>query len=46
VSFLDGGRFFLDGRGDDQVRLAFSMLGPTDLTEAARRFALALRSAR
>jgi DNA-binding transcriptional MocR family regulator len=46
VSFLDGGRFFLDGRGDDQVRLAFSMLGPADLTEAARRFGAALRSAR
>jgi DNA-binding transcriptional MocR family regulator len=45
VSFLDGGRFFPDGRGDDHVRLAFSMLAPADLTEAAHRFGAALRRA-
>jgi DNA-binding transcriptional MocR family regulator len=43
VSFLDGGRFFLDGRGDDHVRLSFSMLNPADLVEAAKRFASSLR---
>jgi hypothetical protein len=45
VSFLAGGRFFLDGRGDDRARLAFSMLGPADLTEAAQRFGSTLRKA-
>jgi 2-aminoadipate transaminase len=43
VSFLPGTRFHVDGRGEDRVRLAYSMLGPAQLTEAARRLAGAVR---
>lgn len=40
VSFVEGSRFYPDGsRGDDHVRLAFSMLPAAQLEEAARRLA-------
>jgi DNA-binding transcriptional MocR family regulator len=44
VSFVDGSRFFVDERGDDHVRLSFSMLPHPELEAAAVRFADALRS--
>lgn len=43
VSFVQGSRFYVDGRGDDHIRLAFSMLGAADLAEAVSRLASALR---
>ncbi|GGM38512.1 PLP-dependent aminotransferase family protein [Dactylosporangium sucinum] len=39
VSFVPGRRFFASGGPDDHVRLSFSMLGPAELAEAARRLA-------
>jgi 2-aminoadipate transaminase len=42
TSYVDGSRFCVDGAGDDHVRLAFSMLSPDDLREAARRLVHAL----
>ncbi|MET7399185.1 PLP-dependent aminotransferase family protein [Dactylosporangium sp. NPDC005572] len=45
VSFLPGRVFFASGGPDDHVRLSFSMLGPADLAEAARRLAPLLRAA-
>jgi 2-aminoadipate transaminase len=44
TSFMDGSRFFADGRGDGYVRLSFSMLPDPELEEAAARFAAALRA--
>ncbi|GAB2570487.1 aminotransferase class I/II [Paractinoplanes abujensis] len=45
TSFVPGPRFFADRRGgSDRVRLSFSLLPPAELTEAARRLKLALRS--
>ena len=37
VSFVEGSRFFVDGRGDDHLRLSFSMLSPSELAEAGDR---------
>jgi len=42
VSFVEGTRFFVDGEGDDHIRLSFSMLSPAELVEAARRLRLAM----
>jgi 2-aminoadipate transaminase len=42
VSFVAGSRFYIDGRGEDHIRLSFSMLRADELTEAARRLAAAL----
>jgi 2-aminoadipate transaminase len=43
VSFAEGSRFYVNGRGDDHARLSFSMLGVDDLTEAVSRLAAATR---
>ncbi|GAA0739428.1 PLP-dependent aminotransferase family protein [Dactylosporangium roseum] len=43
VSFMCGRRFHAGGGPDDHVRLSYSMLGPGELAEAARRLATALR---
>jgi DNA-binding transcriptional MocR family regulator len=45
VSFLPGTEFYVDGRGDDRVRLSFSMLAPDELTEAGNRLVSAIRQA-
>jgi DNA-binding transcriptional MocR family regulator len=45
VSFVEGTRFFVDGAGDDHIRLSFSMLSPADLREAAKRLRIATLAA-
>ncbi len=44
TSFVDGSRFFADHRGDDHVRLSFSMLPHHELEAAAVRLIEALRT--
>ncbi|MBL7257666.1 PLP-dependent aminotransferase family protein [Paractinoplanes lichenicola] len=45
TSFVPGPRFHVDRRGgSDRVRLSFSHLPPAELTEAARRLTVAIRS--
>jgi DNA-binding transcriptional MocR family regulator len=44
VSFIPGTRFYLDGGGRGQLRLAFSLYPPAELAEAARRLGAALRA--
>jgi DNA-binding transcriptional MocR family regulator len=46
VSYLDGSRFFVGPGGEGHIRLSFSMLEPSDLTEAASRLATAIQAAR
>ncbi|MBV1850594.1 aminotransferase-like domain-containing protein [Catellatospora tritici] len=47
VAFVEGARFFVDSEhGRSCIRLAFSMLPPDTLAEAARRLGQAVRSAR
>lgn len=41
VGLLSGERFHVDGGGRHHLRASFSMYGPADLAEAARRFARA-----
>jgi len=44
VSYLPGARFHLeDGRGTNALRLAFSLYGPEELAEAARRLGEAIK---
>jgi DNA-binding transcriptional MocR family regulator len=43
TSFVPGGVFFVDGGGWWSLRLAFSMYGPDDLEEGARRLGEAVR---
>lgn len=45
MSFTPGARFYSNGRGQGQLRLAFSLYPPDQLAEAARRLARALGSA-
>ncbi len=42
VSYIPGARFHLDGAGANTLRLAFSLYGPAELREAARRLGGAL----
>ena len=42
VSYVEGRRFFVDGRGGEFVRLSFSMLEPDLLAEGARRLGAAV----
>ena len=46
VSFVAGSQFHVDGRGDDHIRLAFSMLGPDETGQAVQRLGAALRAVR
>jgi 2-aminoadipate transaminase len=43
VAFLPGTRFYMDGGGQNALRLAFTLYGPEDLAEAARRLGEGLR---
>jgi DNA-binding transcriptional MocR family regulator len=43
ISFVPGTNFYVDGRGEDHIRLAFSMLGSEKLAEAVARLAVASR---
>ena len=42
VTFIPGGRFCIDGRGTNQLRLAFSLMKPEALQEGARRLSAAI----
>jgi DNA-binding transcriptional MocR family regulator len=44
VTFIPGNRFCLDGRGRNQLRLAFSRMRPEELVEGARRLTAAIGS--
>lgn len=46
VNFIPGPRFFLDGRGGNELRAAFSLYPPSELEEAVRRLRLAVDSHR
>ncbi len=45
VSYLPGARFCTDGRGREELRLAFSLLLPADMAEGARRLGAVIRAA-
>lgn len=42
VTFIPGNRFCIDGRGTNQLRLAFSQMKPDALEDGARRLAAAI----
>jgi 2-aminoadipate transaminase len=46
VGFMPGNIFHLDDRGKNCLRLAFTLYGPAELEEAARRLGMALRNFR
>jgi DNA-binding transcriptional MocR family regulator len=37
VAYIPGGAFFVDGRGQNTIRLAFSQVGEDELTEGIIR---------
>ncbi|HZQ11061.1 MAG TPA: PLP-dependent aminotransferase family protein, partial [Anaerolineae bacterium] len=39
VDFLHGGRFFLDGRTTNSLRVAFTLYHPEELQQAVKRLA-------
>jgi 2-aminoadipate transaminase len=45
MSFIPGAHFHLDGRGQNTLRLAFSLYPPDQLAEGGRRLAQAIRAA-
>jgi DNA-binding transcriptional MocR family regulator len=45
VAYLPGERFFVERGGANYLRLSFSLLGPEELTEGARRLGALLRAA-
>ncbi|MGQ0603084.1 MAG: aminotransferase-like domain-containing protein, partial [Anaerolineales bacterium] len=45
VTFIPGHKFCLDGRGKNELRLAFSLYKPHELAEGAKRLAQAVREA-
>jgi DNA-binding transcriptional MocR family regulator len=44
VSFIPGSNFYLDGGGQNSLRLALSLYPPAELAEAARRLGLAAQN--
>lgn len=45
VSFIPGHKFCLDGRGQNALRLAFSLYKPAELAEGAKRLAQVVKAA-
>jgi DNA-binding transcriptional MocR family regulator len=45
MSFIPGAHFHLDGRGQNTLRLAFSLYPPDQLAEGGRRLGQAIRAA-
>jgi DNA-binding transcriptional MocR family regulator len=46
VTYVPGSRFYIEGGGRNRLRLAFSVYGPDELAEGARRLGQALREYR